>query len=128
MQFKKFDPATATGMDCVAVVGQRSVGKTVLVQELLPHFKCSETVVISPTESCNSEYAGLVSRKNIRHEYEEEFVTNIAKPGCIVFENCLYLSLTAVHIRPDGRRTKRCYHSNYDYVSSSGCGPLWPCM
>jgi hypothetical protein len=95
MEFKKFDPATATDMNTILVIGQRSVGKTVLVQELLPHLQCCETLVINPNESVKMEYTHILARQNIQDNYDKRFIKDFIKSKqgdnpsiCIVFENC----------------------------------------
>lgn len=99
MELNKFDPATATSMNKILVIGPRSMGKTVLVQELLSHMQSCETMVINPTESVKMEYTHLYARENIRDEYDERFITDFIESRqndgantCMVFENCCEFS------------------------------------
>jgi len=108
-RFKSFDPHEhASNMHNIIIIGNRYVGKTSLVKELLPHLNCSHAEIINPTEMDKQEYApeSIPSIPHIAHhiEYAEDIVDNFLamqktewkqleqqnKANCILFENCIY--------------------------------------
>lgn len=94
MQFKRFDPKTATNLNCVVILGKRSVGKTILVKNLLLYMNCPSTTIFNSVETLKSEYCDIIPYENIHEEYSESKFDNLIKQKkdqqiCIVFDNCI---------------------------------------
>lgn len=102
MQFKEFDPENATNLNCIAVIGKRSTGKTELVRDILPHLKCSYHLVVGATikyienEETIPEYneqivADLLSKqkKALNTQREIGDVTQVPH-ACVVIDNYLH--------------------------------------
>jgi Cdc6-like AAA superfamily ATPase len=58
---KPFSPGDAPGMHCIAIIGSRAVGKTILVKDLLRHLDCQSVTMINPSESVKGEYDGIIN-------------------------------------------------------------------
>jgi Cdc6-like AAA superfamily ATPase len=103
LSFKEFTPKEAN-MDSILILGKRGVGKTVLVNDLLPHLNCENLLVFKPTESVKPEYNHWNLPSDINKEYCETILESfinkqkafvrehdILPPhACVVFEDCMY--------------------------------------
>jgi hypothetical protein len=114
MQFKEFDPEHATNLNCIAVIGKRSTGKTDLVRDILPHLKCSYHLVVGATikyienEETIQEYneqivADLLSKqkKALNTKREIGDVTQIPH-ACVVIDNYLHSNKSIVSLFQNG--------------------------
>lgn len=101
MDLKRFNPAQAPHMHSIIVVGGVGAGKTELIQELLPHLKCSRTVIMSSREKTTREYVNVTPPQYIHDKYNDNVVGNIliqhinafkipvnCDSTCLVFDDC----------------------------------------
>jgi len=93
----EFDPATASNMHSIAILGKRQCGKTTLIHDLLQYMKCEHITIVNPLEPSTKEYASNVTQDMTVHsEYSADIVKDFAGKGkrdhwrCIVFDSCIY--------------------------------------
>lgn len=88
LKLRKFSFDMMGKSDTVAVIGKRKSGKSVLLRDLLYHFRDIPIgTVISPTEKLNKNYSRIVPPIFIHDAYRDDIVDKVLKRQRVVIEN-----------------------------------------
>lgn len=88
LKLRRFSFDMMSKSETIAVIAKRKSGKSVLLRDLLYHFRDIPIgTVISPTEKLNKSYSKIVPPIFIHNDYKEEVIERVLKRQSMIIDN-----------------------------------------